>query len=97
MASCALYRAVLHARVEHSDEHDKGAGAAGSGDAKHLMECRNKAELPRIWCLSIPGHDEIRSVAISPDGRLLARAEGNTVVLSCATSAIELLRLCGHR
>ena len=79
------------------DEHNKGAGAAGSGEEKYLIECRNKEELPMSSCFSIPGRGTIVSVAISPDGRLLARAEGNTVVLCCATSAIELRRLCGHR
>ena len=75
---------------------DEGAGATGSGEEEHLIECRNTEQLPRS-CLSIPGREAIASVAISPDGRLLARAEGNTVVLCCATSAIELRRLCGHR
>jgi hypothetical protein len=79
------------------DEHNKGAGAAGSGEEKYLIECRNKEELPMSSCFSIPGRGLISSVAFSPDGRLLARAEGNTVVLCCATSAIELRRLCGHR
>ena len=78
------------------DVHGKVAGAAGSGEEKHLIECRNKEQPPRS-CFSIPGGAEIRSVAFSPDGRLLARAEGNTVMLCCATSAIELRRLCGHR
>jgi hypothetical protein len=78
-------------------EHDKGAGAAGSGDEKHLIECRNKEELTRSFCFSITGQNAIRSVAISPDGRVLARADGFTVVLCCATSAIELHALCGHR
>jgi hypothetical protein len=73
-----------------------GAGAAGSGDEKHPIECRNQEQLTRSSCLFIPGHEMILSVAISPDGRLLARAEGNTVVLCCATSAIELRRLWGH-
>ena len=78
------------------DEHNKGAGAAGSGEEKYLIECRNKEELPMSSCFSIPGRGPISSVAFSPDGRLLARAEGNTVVVCCVTSAIELRRLCGH-
>ena len=78
------------------DEHNKGAGAAGSGEEKYLIECRNKEELPMSSCFSIPGRGPISSVAFSADGRLLARAEGNTVVLCCATSAIELRRLWGH-
>ena len=91
-----VFRADMLGAIE--DEcHEDNAGGLGDGgaEAMRVMQLVNKPPTRRPCLLTLRGGSTIQSVAYSPDGRTLARAEGNDVVLCCAVSGIETCRLQG--
>ena len=93
-----VFRADMLGAIE--DEcHEDNAGGLGDGgaEAMRVIQWVNKPPTRRPCLLTLRGGSTIQGVAYSPDGRTLARAEGDDVVLCCAVSGIETCRLQGHR
>jgi hypothetical protein len=79
------------------ERNGEGRPAAQGAVNTHIIGCVNQPSVTRPCRWTLEGRAEMRSVAYSSDGRRLARAEGNDVVIYCAVSGIELSRLLGHR
>ena len=79
----------------HAD--DAGGGPQGGPEAIRLIEWINKSQVRRACRLTLRGGAEVQSVAYSPDGSRMARAEGCDVVVCCAVSGMVMFRMRGHR
>ena len=96
----ALSHAVIQLALQEPDDvfggNDAQMPAADEDGQSATIEWFNKPQSSRPCQLTIKGEGAVRSVAYSKDGRKLARAEGNAVVVCCAKSGIEQWRLRGH-
>ena len=93
-----VFRADMLDAIEVERHEDNAGGWAGGGaEAMRVIEWVNKPQTRRPCLLTLRGSIDMRSVAYSPDGSRLARAEGSEVVVCCAVSGIETCRLQGHR
>ena len=79
----------------HAD--DAGGGPQGGPEAIRLIEWINKSQVRRACRLTLRGGAGVNSVAYSPDGSRMARAEGQDVVVCCAVSGMVMCRMRGHR
>ena len=79
------------------ERSDEGRPAEQGAANTRVIGWVNQPSVTRPCRWTLEGREQIRSVAYSSDGRRLARAEGNDVVICCAVSGIELSRLLGHR
>ena len=79
----------------HAD--DAGGGPQGGPEPIRLIEWINKSQVRRACRLTLRGGAEVESVAYSPDGSRMARAEGCDVVVCCAVSGMVMCRMRGHR
>jgi hypothetical protein len=95
-----LSHTVMQLVLQEPDEvfggNDAQMPAADEGGQPAIIEWVIKSQTSRPCQLTIRGEAAVLSVAYSKDGRQLARAEGNTLVLCCAKSGIEQCRLTGH-
>jgi hypothetical protein len=76
---------------------DEGRPAEQGAANARIIRWENQPSVTGPCRWSLEGRKAIMSVAYSSDGRRLARAEGEAVVICCAVSGIELSRLLGHR
>ena len=88
---------VLIANEAEFHEDDAGGGPHGGPEAIRLIEWINKCQVRRPCRLTLRGGAAVRSVAYSPDGSRMARAEDNDVVVCCAVSGMVTCRMRGHR
>ena len=88
---------VLIANEAEFHEDDAGGGPHGGPEAIRLIEWINKCQVRRPCRLTLRGGAAVRSVAYSPDGSRMARAEGSDVVVCCAVSGMVTCRMRGHR
>ena len=79
------------------ERSDEGRPAEQGAANMRVIGWVNQPSVTRPCRWTLEGREEIRSVIYSSDGRRLARADGNDVVIFCAVSGIELSRLWGHR
>ena len=96
----ALSHAVIQLALQEPDDvfggNDAQMPAADEDGQSATIEWFNKPQSSRPCQLTIKAGDsgeKVRSFAYSKDGRKLARAEGNAVVVCCAKSGIEQWRL----
>jgi hypothetical protein len=80
-----------------AQEPDSTFAASTNSGAQALVYYVDKPQTRRQFRWSIQGPNRTMSLAFSPNGLTLARAEQNEVVVCCAVSGLKSCTLSGHR